>query len=64
MKRYVLYHPELGVFLDTFAGMGDWIWSKIDSCGHFAAVTFETLVYVEKFIEQRINDPVDYRTFK
>lgn len=38
MLRYVLYSDEFGVYLGSFLGFG--FWSKVDSAGQDAAVTF------------------------
>lgn len=37
--RFVLVHPEMGVYLGTCLGLG--FWSKLDPVGQLAAVTFE-----------------------
>lgn len=39
-RRFVIYTPELGVYLGNCMGMG--FWSKLDPVGQPAAVTFET----------------------
>jgi len=39
--RYVITHPEWGIYLGECMGLG--FWSKLDSCGQPAAVTFETM---------------------
>lgn len=38
MGRFVLYHPELGVYLGNALGLG--FWSALDPGGQGAAVTF------------------------
>jgi len=38
-KRYVIFHPDLGVFLGEFNGLGDW--SCLDASGYTHAVVFQ-----------------------
>ena len=45
----VIYHPENGVFLGNFIGLG--IWSKLDPAGQEAAITFKNKVEAEAFIK-------------
>lgn len=42
---FVINHPERGVYLGNFMGLG--IWSKLDSCYQPAAVTFQTIEEAE-----------------
>ena len=39
-SRYLLMHPEWGIFIGTFLGMG--LWSKLDCLGQAYAVTFSS----------------------
>jgi hypothetical protein len=39
--RFVLFHPEAGVYLGTFWGLG--FWSILDPAGQDTAVTFPTV---------------------
>lgn len=38
--RYLLVHPEYGIYLGNCLGLG--FWSKVDPVGQPAAVTFQT----------------------
>ena len=38
--RFVIYHPERGIFLGEAMGLG--FWSKLDPVGQTHAVTFES----------------------
>jgi hypothetical protein len=39
-RRFVLHHPEAGIYLGNFLGMG--FWSHLDPVGQPQAVTFAT----------------------
>jgi len=43
--RFVLTHPEMGVYLGSGLGLG--FWSKLDPCGQSAAITFENRVQAD-----------------
>lgn len=45
MKAFVITHPEMGVYLGNFLGLG--FWSKLDPVGQPAAVTFATEAMAE-----------------
>lgn len=40
MKKFILIHPEMGVYVGHALGMG--FWSKLDDAGQVAAVTFDS----------------------
>ena len=48
MKRYVLTHPEFGVYLGGFWGMG--FWSKLDPAGQPCAVTFPSKEEAHQYV--------------
>lgn len=43
--RYLLHHPEMGVYLGAALGLG--FWSKLDSVGQDSAVVFDTVEQAE-----------------
>jgi hypothetical protein len=48
VKHVVITHPEMGIFLGSFLGMG--VWSKKDSAGQDAAVVFPSEVTARAFL--------------
>ena len=48
-KPCVIFHPEHGVFLGEFLGLG--IWSELDSAGQNAATTFPNQEAAEAFLK-------------
>lgn len=58
--RYVITHPEMGVYLGNAMGMG--FWTKLDSVGQEFAVTFpgvdDARAHVSEWENNR--DPDDY----
>lgn len=56
MIRYLLTHPQYGVFLGVMLGFG--FWSGEDPCGQDHAVTFESEVEAQEMAESH---PPDFR---
>lgn len=46
MKNYVINHPEMGIYLGTFIGLG--FWTKMDPAGQSSAVTFPSEEVAER----------------
>ena len=57
-ERYLLIHPEWGIFLGTMWGMG-W-WSKLDSVGQLAANVFDEPDQIHKFVDTFEYKPQEY----
>lgn len=47
-KRYVLYDPEMGIYLGHCMGLG--FWSKLDSVRQDRACTFESVEDMEVWV--------------
>lgn len=48
VKRFVLVHPERGIYLGSFMGLG--IWTGIDTAGQPAACTFASPEEAQEFV--------------
>ncbi len=49
MKRYVLTHPQMGIYLGSAMGLG--FWSKWDTVGQDCAVTFASPEEINRVVE-------------
>lgn len=58
--RFVITHPQMGVYLGNCMGLG--FWSKMDTVGQNAAVTFASVTSAEAHISSwdEGNNPRDY----
>lgn len=55
--RFVLVHPEMGIYLGSCMGMG--FWSKLDPVGQPCAVTFENRVEADDVMQSWDNGRPD-----
>lgn len=46
--RFVINHPEMGIYLGSCMGLG--FWTKLDAAGQASAVTFQTEADAEMFM--------------
>jgi hypothetical protein len=46
--RYILHHPEMGIYLGSCMGMG--FWSKLDPVGQSEAATFDNPEQIKEFM--------------
>lgn len=61
VTRFVVVHPEMGVYLGSAFGLG--FWSKLDPCGQPGAVTFPDRERAEEVMATWTNGrPSDART--
>lgn len=61
MKRIVIVHHEMGIFIG--AGMGIAFWSMLDCADQFTAVCFNDEQDARSFVDEWVpkQDPNDYR---
>lgn len=60
-ERYVITHPEMGIYLGQWIGLG--FWSKLDPVGQPAAITFASIAEAEEFMASWDNGrPADAST--
>lgn len=56
MKRLVIVHPEMGIYLGNFMGLG--FWSKLDPVGQPSAITFATESEAKEHMEEALGVPL------
>ncbi len=57
-KRYLLVHPEWGVYLGSMWSLG--FWSKLDPVGQNSAAVFENWQEIHDFVDTWESKPKEY----
>lgn len=61
-QRYVITHPDQGIYLGCFMGLG--FWSKLDAAGQDSAATFESIEQAKEHISSwDMNNDTDQYMF-